>query len=276
VQAEVLLVIVTTVSICVSILGRQLTDDIGTYFEEEWVTAHWWCAGGQPVGPHCVTSVHRVYLSVICKHVHTHTHTHTQSSTLSFLGAWSWDIPMLWSVGWTRQSFRREEPIVVDNLAIHNYKVCLSHVSFQIGSIWCHKPKDTNLNYVWIFHFLVFLVPYRHMVSFLCLMHCIICSSYGRDPESFQRSGSHLWSLGTRRVAQCMWNDIHIFVHKEETVTVVLKMVGTTVKMWSPGQLSAQDLYTHSLWYLIWHVMSLLPLYFFCLHFLWCWVLKGR
>jgi hypothetical protein len=27
------------------------------------------------VEPHCVASVHRIYLSVTCKHVHIHTHT---------------------------------------------------------------------------------------------------------------------------------------------------------------------------------------------------------
>jgi hypothetical protein len=48
-----------------------------------------------------------------------------------------------------KHSYSEEKKlIVVDNFAIHSYEVCLSHVSFHIGSIWCHKPKDPNLNYV--------------------------------------------------------------------------------------------------------------------------------
>jgi len=136
-------------------------------------------------------------LASMCTHTHTHTEFYIEFSRSMVMRQ---TYVVFW---WNGQYSHSKEKnlIVVDNFAIHNYKVCLSHVSFQIWSIWCHKPKDPNLNYVWIFHFLVFLIPYRHMVSFLCLMHCIICSFYGRDPESFQRSGSHLWSLGARRVA---------------------------------------------------------------------------
>jgi hypothetical protein len=80
------------------------------------------------------------------------------------------------------------------------------------GSTWCHKPKDHNLNYAWIMHFLVFLIQHRHMASFLLLTHFIICSSHGRGPKGLQRLRSNLWSLGARRVGCCMWTDTRFCV----------------------------------------------------------------
>jgi hypothetical protein len=99
--------VVITVSSCMSIFGRWLRGNIGTYLEGECVTAQWWCGGDQLMGPHYVALLRRISLSVT--HIHMPTHTQTHSSTLSFLGAWSWGKRMFWWVGWTTQMFRREE-----------------------------------------------------------------------------------------------------------------------------------------------------------------------
>ena len=100
------------------------------------------------MGPHCVASVHRLYLSVTCKHAPS-PHTHTQFY-IEFSRSMVGHETNLCCDGWDEQCSHSDEKklIVVDHFAIHNYKVCLLHVSFQIGSIWCHEPKDPNLNYV--------------------------------------------------------------------------------------------------------------------------------
>ena len=102
--------------------------------------------------------------------------------------------------------------------------MCLSHVSVQMGSVWCRKLKDSSL------------IMYALFISWCSSVHTgIWYHSYDLHTSSFVRPMAGVQRASRDRGATSevwvpeVWLSacemIHIFVCKEKTVTNVLKMV---------------------------------------------------